>query len=794
MFLDEDFFDLIKSASFHKYVKRTGGPGNYKYWYKLPDGRLVSSDDPAASEHGISPENAKKEHLLRLMLGKHHGHHSMSEKQMADHVGVPQAAAHSITQNFRNRGLRTGNHGFEEHHWEEAYHANPEDAPRSPTVTSTDSGEAPAPAPAPAPAAPRARRPRTPRVSRMSVVEMAAHPAVRGSGFRNSELGSLHRYVSYGSHRITNENGKFQLKTNHAHLGDTSSEHSTLEDAVQQSKNIEQEHQTQMDRETPLDRERRQLLERNGFEKNDSGDFVKRTPEGVTHTIKENDDGTWSVRVTEGESVYLDVTRRALENAIDLSYEAEQQHREDVERFRRNEGISSTPAPAPAPAASPAPAPAQTPEQAEIERLRSALRELDPALHESLYGSASTSPEVVSQSQQRAREAKQRAQAAASPSSPEAAELHEADPSLRAADEAIARMEEAQRRGENPYFTRAKEIYNNIRGDLKPERREKIGHILSAIEQIRQSGSALTEQSIVAKYNEITGRRTREFPHDDFEPSTYMTLDEVIANAPLDVEVERMKRGYAAKQFTRLRPYLKDAWVRSNPSAPPPMPTFGDIKSWGEHGGPKPEWAGNTRLAMPREVFDAAVKGADGKVKYPPAWMPLHLMPAWNYIVKKAESAGKLDSEYRGRSPIVADQSTSTGWNIDAGTTAGTADGIAMNALRKYVKMRGGAEQLTDIPKTKLAEMGLSHAEIFKADADSDEGLKQVIRHKIVDPVALLPFIKEEMKSLGVSKSVKQTFSLVIDKSLAAVTFKKENELKKSQLIKKIRALKAKRS
>jgi hypothetical protein len=268
-----------------------------------------------------------------------------------------------------------------------------------------------------------------------------------------------------------------------------------------------------------------------------------------------------------------------------------------------------------------------------------------------------------------------------------------------------------------------------------------------------------------------------------------MTLDEVMTNAPLDPEVERMKRGYAAKQFTRLRPYLKEEWTRSNPSAPPPMPTFGDIKSWDQHGGPKPEWAGTTRTAVPREVFDGAAKGADGKPKYPPPWMPIHMMPVWNYIIKKSGE----QNPYQTVNPVRADQASPTGFRLDTGNQAGYQEGMAINAIRKYVKMRGGADQLTDIPKTKLAEAGLTHAEIFKADTESDEGLKQVIRHKIIDPVALLPFIKEEMhsSSSGISKSVKKSFSLVVDKSLAPVSFKKDIELKKSQIIKKIKALKA---
>ena len=109
-------------------------------------------------------------------------------------------------------------------------------------------------------------------------------------------------------------------------------------------------------------------------------------------------------------------------------------------------------------------------------------------------------------------------------------------------------------------------------------------------------------------------------------------------NPRIDPEVERMKRGYAAKQFARALLYLKPSWIQANVGAPPPFPTFGDFKSWGEHGGTKPEWAGTTRLAMPKEMFDAVPKGADGKPKYPPAWMPIHMMPIWNYAYTKMGS------------------------------------------------------------------------------------------------------------------------------------------------------------
>jgi len=47
--------ELKKGLGGHKYVKRTGAPGNYKYWYKLPNGQLVSGDDaPEGHPHHSS--------------------------------------------------------------------------------------------------------------------------------------------------------------------------------------------------------------------------------------------------------------------------------------------------------------------------------------------------------------------------------------------------------------------------------------------------------------------------------------------------------------------------------------------------------------------------------------------------------------------------------------------------------------------------------------------------------------------------------------------------------------------
>jgi hypothetical protein len=42
----------IKKAGPHKYVKREGTPGNYTYYYRLPEGSLGSKEDLEAAARG----------------------------------------------------------------------------------------------------------------------------------------------------------------------------------------------------------------------------------------------------------------------------------------------------------------------------------------------------------------------------------------------------------------------------------------------------------------------------------------------------------------------------------------------------------------------------------------------------------------------------------------------------------------------------------------------------------------------------------------------------------------------
>lgn len=132
----EFVIDLQKAARVHKYVKRTGSPGNYQYWYKLPNGQLVSSDSSEAQSHGISHDGAKLEHAKRLLAIKMHPElanlHDMNSKQIAEHVGLDKTKVSTLSNNMKRaqrysqgsewQGRQFKAHDFEDHHLKEAHH------------------------------------------------------------------------------------------------------------------------------------------------------------------------------------------------------------------------------------------------------------------------------------------------------------------------------------------------------------------------------------------------------------------------------------------------------------------------------------------------------------------------------------------------------------------------------------------------------------------------------------------------------------------------------------------------
>ena len=74
--------DLFKARPV-KYVKRTGTPGHYKYWYKMPDGSVQAGDEAQQKE-------GRKEHTLRLLIARKHGHTSMTSEQISKETGYHQ--------------------------------------------------------------------------------------------------------------------------------------------------------------------------------------------------------------------------------------------------------------------------------------------------------------------------------------------------------------------------------------------------------------------------------------------------------------------------------------------------------------------------------------------------------------------------------------------------------------------------------------------------------------------------------------------------------------------------------
>lgn len=73
-FLNDDSFfkttelcdnGLLKATGSHKYVRRTGAPGNWKYWYSTPSGKLVNRKTSPTKEqvqhaHDIAVDYKKR--------------------------------------------------------------------------------------------------------------------------------------------------------------------------------------------------------------------------------------------------------------------------------------------------------------------------------------------------------------------------------------------------------------------------------------------------------------------------------------------------------------------------------------------------------------------------------------------------------------------------------------------------------------------------------------------------------------------------------------------------------------
>lgn len=251
--------DLMKAMlpKAHKYIKRTGSPGNYRYWYKDPStGKLVAGDR----------EDQKKgmlDHAKRLAIGGHDDAH------IQKHAPVGRALA-NIKQQLKMRGMKPEDHGYEQHHLEEAgFGEDRQDLQDNPAYKKHNekhhgkmefghpinfefADEAPAkdkkkkdvhPAEAfdkqmeeevEADKKKKAGKEKDDNGHNPEHLKFA-----KQNGF--SDKGDhLHRYVTHGSHVIEKQDGgKYRLRSSHAHFGPGESEHDSLPEAVRRSKEVE---------------------------------------------------------------------------------------------------------------------------------------------------------------------------------------------------------------------------------------------------------------------------------------------------------------------------------------------------------------------------------------------------------------------------------------------------------------------------------------------------------------------------------------------------------------------------
>lgn len=754
-FVKNDTPDLMKAGA-HKYVKRTGSPGSYKYWYKMPDGTLSAGDDDQSK--------GRLEHIKRLLISHRshsgdQGHHAMNHDQIKAHVGA-QGKEFQTAKKYADRVKkysRAGGTQWQGRHFDHDFSA---DHLGEAHKTSADmAGEADV-----------SRR----ATASAEAATAAPVEAVRFEGFRLHTDGNgdkVHtKNVTGGLVTIAKVGDRFHISASSQYWDDVRDARAETKEEAQRkadgfARNIEYDRQRARDAEGPA----------TPTPGSPAAEAASPTP-APARTRRPRTPRAAAPAPTEAEAAgtRMDArrasaaSRRAappVDVAAALGQVAQEAGASNSQSLDKQAGESN--------------------EQYQS-RLVGMLAEMGgPDFRNAPAPAAEAPPEVVQMPQrERARvaEATARVNREIGPRSEGATALAAAVPEFAVADAPVARMLATEAAGGNPYLARAKEIFHNISHDLESDRKDVVKNMLQAITSM---GSApLTESALLAKYKEITSNtRIRTLPKVEFERGAFISLDEIIENRPVDIEVERMKRGFAAKQFARMKPFLKPAWLTANASAPPPYPTYGDMKSWAEHG-TKPDWAGTTRMAVPKEVHDAAHKGADGKPKHPPAWMPIHMAPVWAYVMKKSEG----DEAYQTRNVNIANG------RLNLSNQSAGQEGIVIGALRKYVQMRGGADQMTDIPSSKLQEVGLTHSDIFKGmkfktHDHSDETLKKLMAHKIVDPVALIPFLDSEMKSSGMM--VKKSFSLVIDEKLNAVDFRKsfvieDKDLKKA-LIEKIK-------
>jgi len=650
---------MPRTSGSHKYLYRKGTPGNYRYFYKTPDGKHKEMDR----------EEGQKQHGSRLAAGKHHGVHAMGFKEMADEV---YGAGHSADQKQRIN-------------------------------------------------------------SRLQNMKAKAKAGKDAHGHHEAEISeAAHPHTQFDTDTYKKAHETIAEKAGVAHDWPYSPE---KKEAPSKPEAPKEEKKPVVSMEEAKAAAKKKRGKMRGWK-------VKVEITGLAGTdVRELDIQATSQSVAE---------RKAWETIGDRTGHVVSS-REAGEAAKPKEKFEIT---EPKKKESP-----KKPEAKPKSRQEELLGKLK-GIGIDLGGAPEEKPEVVKESVKKISDAAKQAKALKkSPSAPggtASAALAVAEPEFAKSEKDLAESIEIQAKGENPYLNKAKSIFDRIKGDIKPDRVRKVEHFLKALEQVGPTDRV----ALFAAYKASIGTNVKDLPERDFESATFHTFDEVLNNPPIDLEVERMKRGYAAKQFARSKPYLSAKFTSQYPSAPPPMPVFKDFKSAkeGERTALQKKINPNAKQLVPDEITQNAPKGPDGKPKLPPDWMPIHLMPIWNYI------HAKTDNPYATQAPSVSQGDVSTS------TTAGYQEGVALNAVRKYIAMRNQRgkyskekgdykTQLVDIPKSKLSEVGLAHKDIFKADLSSDAELKNILRYKIIDPVALVPFIDAELGN----KSVKKSIVFVVD-------------------------------
>lgn len=781
MFVISNDSDLFKAAA-HKYIKRTGSPGHYKYWYKNASGVLVSHDDET------SHNGAKREHLKRLIAGKLRGVHSMSNAEMIAQTGVDAEKFRQIKSNLTSGG-RSGHMSYDDNELHEAKHSDVGsdeyarkieglkreiesrgETPRSRTSSPARAGRSrTAAAASPARSTPAAAAsPSTPAAPTESAAakkerekkEKIAAGRARLASMYSTDLEAMYKPAApapaaapakpikpltsaqlASARRIDAEIAEEDAEGENLR-GRTSA---TAEASAPREMDADEVHRNIRSAVDSVSRQGnggRSGVERHEIDSSDGGFSI------LFHHDK--DDGVmFSARDGEEDDDNPDFIGR--QKVID-AVKAKMGPGYKVDAYDHEKGMFSVDVKKIATAAAPAPAATAT----------------------------------AAQSQAREATAAARAELA----SPQTAALHTASPELASADAPIAKMVKDQAAGKNPYVERAKKFYDKIKGDMKEERKDSLKHFLSAIET---AGHGASLSAVKAAYKTIqtaagTGDSAWSKVTKHVESGLFHAPEELIGNPPVNVDMERMKRGFGRMQFERMKPFLGDAFKSAHPNAPAPYPTFDDLKTWDQHGS-RPDWAnrkkpdgtpsGNahTTRAVHEDFHKSLPRGADGKVLNPPGWLPLHMMPVWNYVASQdaaeAYNSGSLNSN----------ELNPETQKLTLKNQAGRFDGHLRNSLRKFVQMRG-ENSFADVPSYSHGEQ-IDQARMYKSE--SDAGFHRVMTNKVIPMAEFIKFMDEQSQT-------KKSFSLCVDEKLGAVTFKKaftiEDDVKKSELISRIKKLK----